>query len=167
MSRARRISGKKSKQNGKNFEKLIEQTCAYYKRKGIADINKTPEPLRPIGTLNNGQFRAIYAKKGQPDFLGTLKGGRSIMFEAKHTESTNIRFDRVAPHQERDLENTYKLGGLSLVLISFKFKNFYAVEWQEWMSLKKTTGKKSVNEKDLEPYKLDTINGYLHFIDSK
>lgn len=165
MSRARRISGKRSKRNGQNFEKLIERTCEHYRRKGIANINKTPEPLKPLAPLNNGQFRAVYAKKGQPDFLGTIVGGKSIIMEAKHTNGTNIRFDRISLHQERELEGTHRLGGIAVVLISFSMKNFYSVPWVNWKDMKYTIGKKSVNKKDLADYKLDTKNGYLHFLD--
>lgn len=159
-------SGKSAKRNGQVFEKYLEASCIRYRTKGIADINKTPEPMKPIGVVNKrlGHFKAVYEKKGQPDFLGTLKGGKSIMFEAKHTEATNLPFNRILPQQERDLENTTKLGGLALVIISFNLRNFYSIEWTEWKRLKETIGKKSVNEKDLEAYKIEFKNGYLQFL---
>jgi len=155
----------KAKQNGANFEKFIEASCTYYRTKGIADIHKTPEPMKPISVLNPryGHFKAVYEKKGQPDFLGTLKGGQSIMIEAKHTEKTNITFDRIPEHQATALESTTQLGGVALVLISFNLKNFYCIRWSDWKKLQEETGKKSANEKDLAPFKIE-FKGHLEFI---
>lgn len=160
------LRGKKAQRSGDAFEKYIEASLKRYRTKGIADIKKTPEPLKAFGVLNKrrGWYKAYYEKKGQPDFLGTLKGGQSIMMEAKHTATTHIRFDRIQPHQEIDLTRTLKLGGAALVLISFNLKNFYCVDWFGWMELKENVGKKSVNEKDLAPYKVEYMNGYIHFL---
>lgn len=158
--------GRKSQRNGKVFEKYIERSCIRYRTLGLADIKKTPEPMRPVGVLNKrmGWFKAVYDKKGQPDFLGTLKGGRSIMIEAKNTDSTLMPFDRIARHQEKDLESTMRLGGLALVLLSFNLKTFYCIEWSEWIKLKETIGKKSVNEKDLAAYEVPLHNGIIDFL---
>lgn len=156
----------KARNNGARFENLIETSCAYYQKQGIAHIQKTPEPMRPIRAVNRtkGQYLAVHTKKAQPDFAGTLKGGKSVMFEAKHTDSTNIRFDRINDAQEHDLTINTKLGAKCFVLISFGFKNFYAVDWNEWLLLEIKLGKKSVNEKDLARHKVNSHNGRLMFL---
>lgn len=164
MSRKRR-SQKRSQKNGALFENLIERTCTHYRGKGIADIKKTPEPMKPISPLGRGQFRAVYTKKGQPDFMGTLKGGRSVQVEAKHTQAKLIQFDTVQDHQGLQLQNTERLGGLALIVISFRFENFYALTWTEWQQVKKDTGKKSCNEKDLAEYKVDQVAARIQFLD--
>lgn len=166
MTNTNRMQGRKAKQNGKVFEQYVERSCIRYRTKGIADIKKTPEPMRPVGVLNQrrGIFKAVYEKKGQPDFLGTLRGGKSVMIEAKHTESPRLAFDRILPQQETDLQNTMDLGGLALVLISFGMKRFYCIEWFVWQEMKENIGKKSVNETDLEPFEVKFENGYIDFL---
>lgn len=37
---------RQSNDQGRLFENLIDQACLYYKNKGIAMIEKTPEPFR-------------------------------------------------------------------------------------------------------------------------
>lgn len=164
MTNRHKLQGKRAKSNGKAFEELIEHSCRLIRKMGLANIQKTPEPLKPIGVLRGGQFRAIYDRQGQPDFMGTLLGGQSIVLEAKHTSSTNIRFDSVLSHQARQLALTDELGGVAGVLISFSMKDFYHVPYATWRELEKTIGKKSLNENDLAEYRISTDNGFLDFL---
>ena len=81
------IRGKQARVAGGYFENIISASCDYYLSRGLAKIEKTPEPMKPLGAKNRkGQFLACYTKQAQPDYGGTLKGGRSIYFEAKHTD---------------------------------------------------------------------------------
>lgn len=162
------ISALKAKRNGEYFERLIEITCSWYSRMGIAEIKKTPEPMKPIAALNRqrGHYKAIYTKKAQPDFAGTLKGGRSIMFEAKNTDKTNLPFERISEEQEKDLNYHENLGAYCFVLISFSSRNFYAVPWRNWKGLKENSGKKSVNKADIHEFEIPFENGILKFLES-
>src|SRR5699024_7034011 len=107
-----RAQGRKAKRNGQVFESLLERSCIYYKKMGIAHIQKTPEPMRIIAPISRGkgQYKAIFEKKAQPDFTGTLSNGKSIVFEAKNTDSTNLPFDRINDVQESDLSYHAHLG---------------------------------------------------------
>lgn len=167
MKNKNRVRGARSKRNGQTFENLIERSCIRYRTKGIADIKKTPEPMKPVGVINarRGWFKAVYEKKGQPDFTGTIKGGRSVLIEAKHSSVKRIEFERILPQQREDLENCTRLGGLALVVISFNLKDFYCIEWIDWIELKEKTGKKSLNDKDLAPYKVELVLGGIDFLD--
>ncbi|WP_225743352.1 Holliday junction resolvase RecU [Marinilactibacillus sp. Marseille-P9653] len=167
MQRTKSHSALLAKRNGENFERLIEMTCAYYSKMGVAYIQKTPEPMKVIAVLDKvkGHFRAHYEKKAQPDFTGTLKSGKSVVFEAKHTEGTNIPFKRIIEEQERDLRLHDHLGAVAFVLISFKMKHFYAVPYKDWIHMKETSGKKSVNQDDLAKYQVSTDRGYLSILE--
>ena len=71
------IRGKQARLAGGYFEAMIEGSCAYYRDRGLAKIEKTPEPMKPLGPKNQrGQFLACYTKQAQPDYGGTLKGDR-------------------------------------------------------------------------------------------
>ena len=82
------IQGARNRASGAFFEDAILRVCRHYWLSGQAAIDKTPEPMQPIKDLGGGRFVAHYAKKAQPDFQGNLQGGRSVCFEAKHTEPT-------------------------------------------------------------------------------
>ena len=83
----RQLMGAASKAKGKQFEDRLDKAFTYYKAHGFAIIEKTPEPMRPTQNLGNGKFVAFFEKKAQPDYKGTIKGGRTVMFEAKFTST--------------------------------------------------------------------------------
>lgn len=161
-----RSRGRRAKAVGAQFEKAIERSCIRYRSKGIAHIQKTPEPFKIVGVKGKYTYGFI-EKQAQPDFTGTLKNGQSIVFEAKHTNTTHIRFDRLSFQQEKELAVHDDLGALVFILITFGFKTFYAVPWIDWKELKETVNKKSVNEKDLEQYKVPMKNGLIAFLQLK
>ena len=77
LAAARRFAGKKSKAQGDYFEALIEAGCNFYRDRKVADIEKTPEPMRPIKDLGGGKFIAHYTKAAQADFKGFLFRGEA------------------------------------------------------------------------------------------
>ena len=86
-----------------------------YLSRSLAKIEKTPEPMKPLGAKNRkGQFLACYTKQAQPDYGGTLNGGRSIYFEAKHTDDERIEQRRLTQEQQDDLEAHHKLGAIAI-----------------------------------------------------
>lgn len=91
----RQLLGKIAKARGKQFESRIDDSFAYYAQKGFAIIEKTPEPMHPTKNLGNGKFIAYYEKQAQPDYKGTIKGGRTVMFEAKFTAADRMEQSRV------------------------------------------------------------------------
>lgn len=153
-----------NKKIGNRFENMINQVNRLYDVKRYARVTKSNEPV-VVTRLIKGQIRAgFYASKSDPDFSGTLSGGQSVVFEAKHTSGTNIPFNQVKEHQERELIKHDHLGAESFLLISFSFKSFYKIDINDWMHLKKEVNKKSLNEKDLAAYKLDRFHGYVDYL---
>lgn len=82
--------GAVARAQGKRFESYIDASLKYYQQQGLAIVEKTPEPMRPTKDLGNGKFIAFFEKAAQPDYKGTLKGGRAVVFEAKFTASDHI-----------------------------------------------------------------------------
>lgn len=160
----RRIGGKKAQAYGAQFERLIDISCKRYANQGLAYIEKTPEPFNMI-KRQGARVLGYYEKKGQPDFAGTLKGGRSVVFEAKHTNTTNIPFSQIEDHQEEALEKHEQLGAECFILVAFGLKTYYKVHWSDWKELKRTIGKKSLNEKDLAEYKITNKKGLINFLE--
>lgn len=90
---ARQAQGSISRATGEGFETQILTACAYYRAHGIAEIDKTPEPIKVISGRHQNpsgcwSFEAVFTKQAQPDFQGTLCGGSSVVFEARPRTKT-------------------------------------------------------------------------------
>lgn len=158
--------GKQSRREGEYFENLISSSLAWYKNKGLAFVEKTPEPMRPLRAPNRqGQFLACYTKAGQPDFKGTLIGGRAIVFEAKHTNKEQIDFDRLTREQQESLEEHDRLGAAAFVVVNIGLDHFFRVPWKVWKNMKKIYGHKHMKFCELEPYRIQYQNGILKLLE--
>ena len=145
----RQIQGAVSKAQGKKFEDRLDKSFAYYRTHGFAIIEKTPEPMRPIQNLGNGRFVAFFEKKAQPDYKGTIKGGRTVMFEAKFTSTGKMEQSRVLQGQADYLEGHQKLGARCYVIAGFGSGAVYRFPWNIWRDMKKHFGRKYVTEADV------------------
>lgn len=162
-----RYRGHMNHVNGAFFEYIIEGGCQYYRNMGIADIEKTPEPMRPIKDMGGGKFLAYFQKAAQPDFKGILKGGKAVLFEAKHTDTVKMDKTRVTSEQTQRLANAVKLGAEAFVLCSFGESGlFYRVPWVVWTDMKNLFGRKYVTAEDLKEYRIKIGGpGVLMFLD--
>jgi recombination protein U len=154
---SRQLIGLRNREAGELFERWIENACNYYMEKGVAYIEKTPEPMKPIkpyGERSRGQFIAYYAKTAQPDYKGILCDGTGIMFEAKHTDTDKMHQNVVSEDQRNSLDQYEKYGAHCYVMVSMRLEKFYRVPWDVWKQMKKLYGRKYMTITDLEPYKL-------------
>lgn len=91
----RTIKGRLSKSRGQAFEDIIEASCRYYRGKGVADILKSSEPMRPLSKPNSkGQFLACFTKKSGPDYVGVLNGGS--LLRLKQSTQTQTAYSRAS-----------------------------------------------------------------------
>lgn len=158
--------GWRSKKIGETFEQIIAHACEFYREQGTAEIEKTPEPMRQLGAKDRkGQFRACYQKRAQPDFKGTLDGGASVVFEAKHTDSDRILQSVITKDQWERLDNHWMLGAFTFVLVSIELRQFFNVPWEVWRDMEKYTGHKHMKLRDLEPYRIAKDTGVLRFLE--
>ena len=158
--------GLQSKRAGEHFENLIAASLNWYKDKGVAYVEKTPEPMRPLRPPNRqGQFLACYIKAGQPDFKGTLTGGRAVVFEAKHTDSDRIEQSRLTDEQVASLTEHHRLGAATFILVSVGLQDFFRVPWEVWYGMKDIYGHKHMKLAELEPYRVQYIAGVLKLLE--
>ena len=150
----RRYQGKVNRAQGAIFERLIAEGCDYYRAHGIADIEKTPEPMQPIKDLGGGKFIAHYTAAAQADFKGFMMGGRAVNFEAKFTDTGRMSQDRVTPVQSERLERARRYGAHAFVLCSFGSAGFYRVPWEVWKDLKGHFGHKYITPQEAAPYEV-------------
>lgn len=153
----------KSQIIGARLEESAKLVCELYRKRGVAVIDKTPEPIRQLGKMDShGRFKACYEKKAQPDFKGVHKGV-PICFDAKATESERFSLSNILPWQVKYLNDFRKAGGAAFVLLKIKSEVFI-------LDIKRINnlaalGVKSVRPEDFtEDEKVDTSKGYVDFL---
>lgn len=161
------IQGKRNRALGLKFEEIITEACEHYRTTGLAYIEKTPEPMKVIGVINRnmGHFKACFDKAAQPDFKGTMAGGRAVCFEAKHTETDRIKQDAVTEDQKDAMDLHEAMGAWCFVIVCLE-NTYYRVPWAKWKTMKEDCGHKYMNAADLTPYILGTWPGHLRFLEN-
>lgn len=141
---------------GKEFEERLEASFEWYRQQGRASIKKTPEPMRVLRSLGDGQFVACFEKKAQPDYKGTLNNGRSILFEAKYTKTDRMHQNAVSDEQTREMNEHEAMGALCFVAFGFSSGKVYRFPWKMWKNMKQMFGRKYVMETDpaMEDFRL-------------
>lgn len=158
------MAGRRSKVAGEHWERMIEAACEYYRLKGKAEIAKTPEPMRPVQPLGQGKFIAYYEKMAQPDYKGTLAGGRAVVFEAKHTDTDRLQQSVISSEQEKQLDRHAALGAECFVMVSFGFEQYFKIPWKIFRNMKAHYGRKYITPEDVREYKVKYENGALRFL---
>lgn len=162
----RSYKGLQSKRAGDQFEALIEASLIWYELQELACAQKTPEPTKQLSKPNKrGQFLACYVKAAQPDFQGTLPGGRSVVFEAKHTDGEKIEYSRLTGEQIEKLRLHHKLGAAAFVLVSFGLQDFYRIPWEVWRDMRSIYGRKHMKQPECEPYRVQYTAGVIKLLE--
>lgn len=146
--------GKVSRVRGEQFEDLISAGCDYYREQMMADIEKTPEPMKPIRDLGSGKFVAVYIKAAQCDYKGHLRGGHAVYFEAKSTETDRMEYGRLTENQRERMERAYQMGATCFVLVCFSMNTFHRIPWEIWRDMKKYFGHKYITPQEAEAYRV-------------
>lgn len=148
---------------GHCFESYIKAACVIYAERGRAQIDKTPEPFRVLEKSKDGIFKGRFTAHAQPDFQGTLSGGRSIVFEAKYTDKDRLRRNALTENQQNALEHHAKCGAITAVCAGIG-NDFFFVPWEIWRDMKENFGRQYVTVKDLEPWQV-RYTGQVMFLD--
>lgn len=146
----RQLQGRINHELGKNFEDQIESICDVYKLNKLAIIEKTPEPMKVLRHIENGLFETVFTKSAQPDFKGTLKGGQTVVFDAKFTEADKITFQALSDYQREALTNYRSLGAIAFVLVGFFDGSIYRVDIETWNNMKDIFGHKHIKKEELD-----------------
>lgn len=144
-------AGRKSRAIGELFEQWILRGCDWCWEKGIAYIEKPPEPMRPIkayGDRRKGQFIAIYAKQAQPDFKGTLCDGSTVIFDAKSTSQDILKQSVVTEEQRKEFDRYEKMGAAAIL-------------WRFWILPTFTESPGAPGRKDRKSLGAGILNGMI------
>ena len=152
-----------SNNRGHDFEEAIRQACLLYASQGRAKVEKTPEPFRVLEKREGGIFVGRFTAHAQPDFQGTLDGGRSIIFEAKYTTTDAMKRDVLTETQMETLERHHRCGALAAVCVGIQDR-FFFVPWPVWRDMKGAFGHMSVSAAELEDFRV-RFTGAVLFLD--
>lgn len=161
MEYKNRIKGARNKSSGELFERACDSLFGQLRARDFAHIQKTPEPLRVCGrTQKPGLFVAAFTKQAQPDYQGTIKGGHSVVIEAKFTECERIEQARITDMQAAELNRHEAMGAVVAVLVCFNFETYGLIPWNEWKRLPELVKRKSLKAADLAEHgwKLDNTH---------
>ena len=160
---AQQYQNKVNNAQGHFFEDYIKAGCRFYALRERAEIDKTPEPFRVLEKSRDGIFRGRFTAHAQPDFQGTLAGGRSIVFEAKYTTTDRLKREILTDEQQKALESHRARGAVAGVCVGIK-NDFFFVPWTVWWDMKERFGRKYVTAADLEQWRVK-FNGAVLFLD--
>lgn len=163
----RQLQGKINKEWGQNFEQQVEVICKMYEQNKLAKIEKTPEPMKILKHIENGHFETVFTKSAQPDFKGTIKGGTTVVFDAKFTEADKIKFQALSDYQRETLLSYSELGAIAFVLVGFLDGSIYKVDIKTWNDMKQIFGRKYIKKEELDKMKLRASkckNGSVDFL---
>ena len=161
----RQLQGRINKNRGQAFEDIIEASCRYFRAKGVAEIRKNSEPMRPLSKPNSrGQFLACFTKKSGPDYVGVLNGGKFIALEAKHTDTDRMQRSVISSEQEKQLDRHEKLGAECFVMVSFGFERYFKIPWAAFRDMKARYGRKYITAEDVKEYEVKYVRGILDFL---
>ncbi len=121
---ARRRAGAVAHARGDAFEALLSRHHAAALAEGIADVRKVGAPVH----VGRGGAPKAWAGVGPADYVGTLRGGRSLVVEAKSFAGRLSRLD-IPEHQRAHLDANAALGGLSLLALHVYTCGVYVIEW--------------------------------------
>lgn len=154
MNVKNQIRGARNRAAGEYFENYVNAACTYYSVNGIAEIEKTPEPMKVIKNLGAGKFVAVFTKQAQPDYKGILNGGISIMFDAKHTDTDRIEKKALSEEQEDKLLKYAKMNGAAFVLVSIKFERVFRIPISVWTNMKTIFGHQYMTAEEMKKYEV-------------
>ena len=163
----RQIQGKINRGLGKEFENQVEAIGEIYRFNKLAIIEKTPEPMKILKHIDHGKFETVFQKSAQPDFKGVIKGGRTVVFDAKFTESDRIPYQALSDFQRETLLAYSELGAMAFVLVGFSDGGMYSIPIEDWANMRKLFGKKHLKQVELDEmdYKAKKDkNGMIDFL---
>ena len=148
---------------GHAFESNIKAACQHYKAQRRARIDKIPEPFRVTKKHGEGLFTGRFTAAAEPDYQGTLAGGKSIVFEAKYTTTDRMNRNVLTQEQLDALEDHAGMGAVAAVCVGIR-DSFFFIPWSVWRDMKEVYGRKYVTAEDLRTYRVK-FNGAVLFLD--
>jgi len=159
------VQGAVSNARGREFESWIDEACQLYKDRGIAYIEKTPEPFHCLKKDKRGRAVVQFIHHAQPDYKGVLLNGQAIIFEAKCTGKDRILQDVLTDNQSEMLGAYQRLGAYTAVCVGIR-DNYFFVPFHIFEHMKEFFGRKYATVEDLKPWAVRFNGAAVYFLDN-
>ena len=126
---------------GKPWEATLEHWHSLYAAKGWAWVIRTPPPVKIIGRVVKGQFRACFEGGGPPDYAGAVRGV-PVVFDAKSTAQARWSLAEVKPHQAAHLDNASDCGAFAFIALQHPSGSWVLpwellrLRWHAWHAIR-------------------------------
>lgn len=150
--------------SGRLLENAIDTACRQYAADNRAVIYKTPEGFRCIKKSPSGRFTGQFIGRAQPDYQGTLKGGKSIVFEAKFTDKDRLKQSVLTRTQYDMLAQHMQSGAAAYVCCGIRDK-YYMIPFDVWADMKNIYGRCYVTQIDILKFKVKMTMAAVLFLD--
>lgn len=159
---------------GSGFEEIINYTNEIYRKKGLGLIQKIPTPITPVEIQKDtGRISlAYFNSKSTVDYIGIIQG-TAVCFDAKETSEKSLPIHNIHEHQIQFMKDFEAQGGLSFILVYFKFfKRYFYMPFDKlivFWNRARSGGRKSIkfDEFDMN-YEIfaDKNNTIIHYIEA-
>ena len=109
---------------GSGLEDLINATNEYYRRHGLALVQKIPTPITPV-RFDKERRRitdAYFEKDSTVDYIGVVQG-IPVCFDAKESKTDTFPLRNIHEHQVRFMKDFEAQGGISFIVLYFTMRN--------------------------------------------
>ncbi|NQX83549.1 MAG: Holliday junction resolvase RecU [Mycoplasmataceae bacterium] len=151
---------------GRNFENEISKKLLKINKSGRGFFIKSPTPMKMI--KSKGKIIPIYSNKALCDFVG-IYNKKFVLIEAKNITGERFIFERLKPHQEKQLSSIKRHGGISLIMFGLPNEKIIIVlKIDDYLVFKSQSEKKSINIISLKEIgkiiSLEEVEEYLNFM---
>ncbi len=118
---------------GSAFESIINSTNEYYRKKGLALVQKIPTPITPLKFNSEKKLitEAYFEKDSTVDYIGVVQE-IAVCFDAKECKTDTFSMQNIHEHQYRFMEDFENQGGVAFLLILFTERNdMYYMRFRE------------------------------------
>lgn len=110
---------------GDLLEDLLLLTNEFYNKNNYARVDKIATPIKAVEINSFGQIvKGYFEKKATVDFIGICQG-IPICFDAKETNLKSLPLSNIHSHQLEYMIDFKNQGGLSFMIVNFKFYDKY------------------------------------------
>ncbi len=114
------LRGAKAQQAGEGWEAWLARQHQVARQRGIARIRKVSPWVKILKKLGMGRFMVAFTGDNGCDYLGPLRGGRTLVAEAKASDDPRLGRSAFDQHQLDDLDAAAALGALALALVQLR-----------------------------------------------
>ena len=164
----RREAGQRAAAAGSALEASLDKHHTVALGLGLAEVRHVSPHVKHKGPGRlPGTFSAAFDAPGGSDYRGTLRGGRSLVAEAKSTQGATLAWSDFTEAERADMAAACELGALCLVLWwSAELAALFAVPWQA-MPWKKSGAGQGVRAVDVEEWRVREAPYLRRFVEAR